>query len=377
MPSIHAVRWIENLSDSGHQLYWFDVLGKGKLNTKISIQQIIDWKKRKVPYMKGEYFLQQKNPGFYNTLRPFLELTANEKLAQLLNEIQPDLVHSFEMQSCSYPILETMQKFSKIKWLYSCWGSDLFHYQKQPQHLSKIKSVLCRIQYLHTDCERDFTIAQTLGLKGKHTGVIPGGGGFHLEQFLPYSQPPSERKIILIKGYHHDVGRGLVLVKSVQSIQESIQKAGFKVGVFGAHPIVIDYIKQNILPFEVHDRHGLSHHDLLQLMGKSALYLGNSISDGMPNTLLEAIIMGAFPIQSNPGNASAEIVVAGKNGFLIENPNDEKAIATLILKILQDPELLQKAFDINQKIAKERLDYTVNQQKILALYQQIEKDTCE
>ena len=42
MPSLHVVRWIENLNASGHELYWFDVLGKGKLHTKISIKQITD-----------------------------------------------------------------------------------------------------------------------------------------------------------------------------------------------------------------------------------------------------------------------------------------------------------------------------------------------
>lgn len=377
MPSLHAVRWIENLNESGHELYWFDVLGKGKLETKIEIQQITDWKKRKVPYIKGEYFLQRKFPVFYTTLQPFLEVTANEKLAQIINEIQPDLVHSFEMQSCSYPILETMQKIPHIKWLYSCWGSDLFYYRNSKRDLLQIKGVLSRINYLHTDCERDYNLASSLGFEGVFSGVIPGGGGFHLEQLLSYSQPLFERKIILIKGYQHHVGRGLVLVKAVQSIQESIQKLGFEVVVFGAHPIVIDYIKENKLPYEVHDRHGLAHHDLLQLMGKSVLYLGNSISDGMPNTLLEAIIMGAFPIQSNPGKVTAEIITDGENGFLIENPNDDNAISNLILKVLQQPELLQKAFEINQKIAKERLDYAVNQQKILALYQQIENDTCE
>jgi glycosyltransferase involved in cell wall biosynthesis len=321
--------------------------------------------------------LKKNFSNFYEGIHSFLEVTANEKLGQILNEIQPDLVHSFEMQSCSYPILKTMQKFSHIKWLYSCWGSDLFYFQNQQQHLSKIKSVLSRIQYLHTDCNRDFLLAQSLGFKGKHLGVIPGGGGFNLQKFLPYSQPLSDRKIILIKGYHHNVGRGLVLVKATHIIQKSIQKLGFEVVVFGAHPIVIDYIKKNELPYEVHDRHELAHHDLLQLMGKSALYLGNSISDGMPNTLLEAIIMGAFPIQSNPGNVTAEIITEGENGFLIENPNDENSIAELILRVLQQPELLQNAFEINQKIAKERLDYVVNQQKIVALYQQIENDICE
>lgn len=377
MPSLHAVRWIENLSESGHELYWFDVLGKGTLPAKITMQQITNWKRRKVPYIKGEYFLQRKFPVFYTTLQPFLEVTANEKLAQILNEIQPDLVHSFEMQSCSYPILETMQKFPQIKWLYSCWGSDLFYFQNQPQHESKIKAVLSRINYLHTDCNRDLILAKNLGFKGKHIGVIPGGGGFHLEKFFPFVKPIAERKIILIKGYHHNVGRGLVVVKAVQSIQKIIEESGFEVVVFGAHPIVIDHIKDNKLPFQVYDRHGLAHYELLQLMGQSAIYLGNSISDGMPNTLLEAIIMGTFPIQSNPGNVTAEIITESENGFLIENPNDDNAISNLILKALQQPELLQKAFEINQKIAKERLDYMVNHQKIVALYHQIENDTCE
>ena len=377
MPSIHVNRWIENLAGSKHELYWFDVLGKGELPSKIAIQQITNWKKRKVPYIKGEYFLQRKFPIFYTTLQPFLEVTANEKLAQILNEIQPDLVHSFEMQGCSYPILETMQKFPQIKWLYSCWGSDLFYFQNQPKHVLKINAVLSRTNYLHTDCNRDFILAKNLGFKGKHIGVIPGGGGFHLEAFFPFAKPIAERKIVLIKGYHHHVGRGLVVVKAVQSIQKTIEALGFEVVVFGAHPIVIDHIKDNKLPFQVYDRHGLAHYELLQLMGQSAIYLGNSISDGMPNTLLEAIIMGTFPIQSNPGNVTAEIITESENGFLIENPNDDNAISNLILKALQQPELLQKAFEINQKIAKERLDYMVNQQKIVALYQQIENDTCE
>ena len=65
MPSLHAVRWIENLNASGHELYWFDVLGKGELPTKITMQQITNWKRRKVPYIKGEYFLQRKFPVFY------------------------------------------------------------------------------------------------------------------------------------------------------------------------------------------------------------------------------------------------------------------------------------------------------------------------
>ena len=44
--------------------------------------------------------------------------------------------------------------------------------------------------------------------------------------------------------------------------------------------------------------------ELMKLIGKSLIYIGNSISDGMPNTLLEAIVMGVFRIQSNPKSNS-------------------------------------------------------------------------
>lgn len=367
MPSIHVIRWIENLKDSSYELYWFDVLGRGKLETLDSVHQFTNWEKRKLPYIKGEYFLSKKAPRIYEKIVPFLEVTANEALEKIILEIQPDVIHSFEMQSCSYPILKTMQKYPHIPWLYSCWGSDLYYYQQFSTHLKKIKQVLQRVDFLHTDCNRDFILAKKIGFLRKHVGVIPGGMGYKLAELEKYKLPVEERKIILVKGYENEFGRGLNIIKALQQL-----KLDYEIIVFGSHINVINYIIANKLDFKVFDRHGLSHQELMELMGKSILYLGNSISDGMPNTLLEAIIMGAFPIQSNPGNASAEIVVAGKNGFLIENPNDEKAIATLILKILQDPELLQKAFDVNQKIAKERLDYTVNQQKILALYQQIE-----
>ena len=367
MPSVHVIRWIENLKGSDHELYWFDVLNRGRLETLDSVHQYTDWKKRKITTIKGEYFLRKKAPLIYKKIVPFLEVTANEALEEIILEIQPDVIHSFEMQSCSYPILKTMQKYPNIKWLYSCWGSDLYYYQQFSAHLKKIKRVLQRVDFLHTDCNRDFILAKKIGFLGKHVGVIPGGTGYKLAELEKCKLPVEERKIILVKGYENEFGRGLNIIKALQQL-----KLDYEIIVFGSHINVINYIIANKLDFKVFDRHGLSHQELMELMGKSILYLGNSISDGMPNTLLEAIIMGAFPIQSNPGNASAEIVVAGKNGFLIENPNDEKAIATLILKILQDPELLQKAFDVNQKIAKERLDYTVNQQKILALYQQIE-----
>ena len=366
MPSVHVIRWIENLKDTSHELFWFDVLDRGRLDTLDSVTQVVNWKKRKVKYIKGEYFLSKKFPKVYEKVHPYLEVTANDGLKRVILDIKPDVVHSFEMQGCSYPIFKVMQECSNIKWLYSCWGNDLYYYQQFPIHLKKIKLVLSRVNYLHTDCKRDFELAKQLGFQGKHVGVIPGGTGYKLQDLEIYKLPLEERKIILVKGYEHHLGRGLNVVKALQGIQNLIQH--YKVVVFGAHTKVIDYINSQNLNFTVFDRHGLSHDELLKIMGRSLIYVGNSISDGMPNTLLEAIVMGVFPIQSNPGGVTGEIIENGKNGFLIQDPNNIKEIQQHIEEALKDNERLRNAQSINHSISRQ-LDYFLNQKKVVELYE--------
>ena len=370
MPSIHVTRWIENLKDTDHELYWFDILNRGELETLSSVHQFTDWRKRKLPYIKGEYFLRKKIPLLYEKIIPYLEVSVEEALGKIILEIQPDVIHSFEMQSCSYPILSIMKKWPNIMWLYSCWGNDLYYYQNFSSHLKKIKEVLKQVDFLHTDCTRDYVMAKKIGFSGNHVGVIPGGTGYKLEELESYKLPISKRNIILVKGYEHTFGRGLNIVKALHSLQNEIQK--FEIVIFAAHSEVLDYITSNNLNFKVFGRNALSHQEIMKLMGKSLIYIGNSISDGMPNTLLEAIIMGAFPIQSNPGNATEEIIENGDNGFLINDAESISEIETLVLSIINNKRLLENAFLKNKKITIERLEYSVNKIKVNEVYNLIE-----
>jgi hypothetical protein len=371
IPSVHAIRWIENLKDAGHELYWFDILNRGSMNISIELTQIVNWNKRKIKYIKGEYFLRKKIPSLYYKIQPFLEKTIEEKLEEIILKIKPDVVHSFEMQSCSYPILNTMLKYPKLTWVYSCWGSDLYYYKNLKNHNRKIKQVLKRVNFLHTDCLRDYKIAKELGFNGEYLGVIPGGGGFKLSEFKNLKLPINKRNVILVKGYEHNFGRALNVLKALSLLTNEI--IDYKVVFFGAHQKIIDFVNKNELNFQVFDRNELSHNELITLMGKSKIYIGNSISDGMPNTLLEAVIMNAFPIQSNPGNVTSEIIENEMNGLLINNPDDITEIRVQIEKALQfDREgKFIEATRINNKIANNRLDYTINNTLILKMYYNI------
>ncbi|MBN9285830.1 MULTISPECIES: glycosyltransferase [unclassified Flavobacterium] len=370
MPSIHFIRWVENLKNTDFELYWFDVLDRGALKGIGNVRQFCDWKRRKLPYIKGEYYISKKMPAVYEWLSPFLMTTVNEQLEKIIKEINPDVVHSFEMQGCSYPILQTMNKYPRIKWIYSCWGNDIYYYRNFKEHNKKIREVLNRVNFMHADCGRDAVLAAQMGFAGKDLGVIPTGGGFRLATLEKYKQPVTQRKIILVKGYQHIFGRALNVVKALEGMPKETE--GFEIVVFGAHPVVADYIAQQKLPFSVYGRHDLEHQQTLELMGKSLIYIGNNISDGMPNTLLEAIIMGAYPIQSNPGGASAEIINNGVNGLLIENPEDIENIRELIIVALKEKEMMEEVYEINKEIAKQQLDYESNTKKIIEVYKSVQ-----
>jgi glycosyltransferase involved in cell wall biosynthesis len=81
--------------------------------------------------------------------------------------------------------------------------------------------------------------------------------------------------------------------------------------------------------------------------------------------------MGAFPIQSNPGAVSEEVITHGVNGFLIENPFDTAEIARLIIEGLTCVALRETAQRYNVNYVDAHFNRAKLQSKIIALYQNV------
>ena len=366
MNSIHFRRWTSQLEKAGHEVFWFDILGAGGSINKLNwVSQKTDWRLR---FKKGRYFFK-KIPW----LKRILEKDVAKAFESYVEEVQPDLVHSFVLYMSCAPILEVMKKRKEIKWLYSAWGNDLYFYQNYPAYKKDIDRVLPHLDYMFADCKRDLELAKKLGFKGVTLGDYPGGGGYHLDLIDESIKPISEREGILIKGYHGEKHRGLNVLKALELIENS-PKATF----FSTDKALIDYYeaseilqKKNII-FHT-QTNGLEHKSLCKLMNRSLLYVGNNLSDGMPNTMLEAICFGAFPIQSNPGGASAEIIENGVNGLLIDDCEDVEEIKSKIKKALSDITMLEEAQKYNLKL-REKLSYESVQKEVLEQYTRIETE---
>ena len=371
--SPHFINWTEQLRDSGHEVYWFDVNGSGVYVKKINfVTHITNWKYR-VDY-PGRYFVKSKLKPLDILIKKVNERDLIKVFEQKLKEIKPDVVHSFVMYLGAAPILKIMLKYSELKWIYSAWGSDMFYYSNQKFHLRDINRTLPRLNYMFADCYRDFHIAKKFGFKGEFLGKFPGGGGYDFEQFNKFMLPFARRNCILIKGYQGKHGKCIQVLEAIQNLRDFLKE--FQICVFGIDSDVKKYLKSSDMNalenLQIYER--ISHTEVIKLMGSAIIYIGNSSSDGTPNTLLEAIIMGAFPIQSNPGGATAELIQDGKNGYLIEDPENSEQIGFLIQKALKNRELLESAIVNNNLKVKPELKRDFIKKKVLAKYKLIEEE---
>lgn len=368
----HFFNWAEQLKDSGHEVYWLDVFDS---NTKVEqidfVNQIIGWR-YKWDY-PGRYFVKKNSHVLNRLINRFNERNINAVLEKKIQEIKPDVVHSFVMYLATAPIFEVMKNHPEIKWMYSSWGSDLYYYRNKPKHLKAMNMVFPYLDFMFSDCHRDYQIALEHGFKGKFLGVFPGRGGFDFERSDPLLKPFEKRTTILIKGYQGKHGRCIPVLEAIYRLKTELKN--YKIVVFGADMEVAEFVKNS----EMENWNNLvilrkiSELEVLKLMGESLIYIGNSLSDGMPNTLLEAIIMGAFPVQSNPGGATAELIEDGKNGFLIENPEDIDEIRGLIQKALSDEVNLKNAVAYNLQYLKPSSERNFIKQKVLMQYKQVEE----
>jgi glycosyltransferase involved in cell wall biosynthesis len=85
---------------------------------------------------------------------------------------------------------------------------------------------------------------------------------------------------------------------------------------------------------------------MLDLFGKARAYVGVSLSDGISTSLLEAMAMGAFPIQTNTSCAE-EWIEDGVTGKLIDPNQDD--VKNSLRQALSNDSLVDQAGVINRQ----------------------------
>ncbi len=91
-----------------------------------------------------------------------------------------------------------------------------------------------------------------------------------------------------------------------------------------------------------------------ELFQRAEISASISTHDGTPNTLLEAMASGCFPVVGDL-EALREWITPGVNGLVVE-PGKPQALAEALLLALEHPELRARAGEINQRLVTERAE---------------------
>ncbi len=296
-----------------------------------------------------------------------------QKLRAFIQEVQPDLVHALRVP---YEGMLTASALTGMTtpFLVSIWGNDFtLHAPSTPLMSYYTRKTMNAVHALHADCERDIRLAQTWGLSvDKPTLVAPGNGGIRSDVFYPPIEPVTNPVIINPRGFRAYV-KNEAFFKSIPLVLAKRRDARFICSSMAGESQVLQWMKELKIEHAVQLNPPLSHAQMGDVFRGAQIVVSPSIHDGTPNSLLEGMACGCFPIAGDL-ESIREWITPAQNGLLVD-PNNPQAIADAILTALENENLRHKAAGLNAKIISARAEYEGNMGKVVKFYKSLKANS--
>jgi glycosyltransferase involved in cell wall biosynthesis len=311
-------------------------------------------------------------------LTPLLMPRYQARFLDYVKQIKPDIVHALRIP---FEGMLTAALPKEIPLIVSIWGNDLTLHAKTTRLMAlRTRDVLGRADGLIADAARDIQLAEKMGLRKSIPNiVVPGSGGLDLgvihaaandSSIDKYEIPVNVPLIINPRGFRPGSVHQDVFFQSIPFVLEEVPEAHFVCTSMRGQPQAEKWLRYygihssvSLLPF-------IPQKELWALYFSADVYMSLSSHDGTPNSFLEAITCGCFPVVGNIASLR-EWIDHGKNGWLVE-PRDARAAADAVINVLRDKNLRECAAVINQGIVADRADIQRVKKIVLNFYKQLE-----
>jgi len=298
-----------------------------------------------------------------------------ERYLDFLHTVEPDLVHALRI-----PFEGMLASFTPAQYplIISTWGNDLTLHAPSSKSTAKwTRRTLQRANALMADTSRDLKLAKEWGCDERlPTLTVPGNGGLDLDSFkqrrkLGKRERKQKKKlhkytVINPRGFRPGSVHQDVFFAAIPSILKEMPDVRFLCPAMAEQVQAEKWVHALGIANQVSLLPYLAQSELWNLFQTSDIYLSLSSHDGTPNTFLEALACGCFPIVGDILSLR-EWIENGKNGFLV-NPKDEKEVAQAVVRALQDEKMREEAQQINWKIVSERADRKIVQKRVKDFY---------
>jgi glycosyltransferase involved in cell wall biosynthesis len=300
-------------------------------------------------------------------LGPLTISRASKRLRGYINRINPDLVHAMRIP---YEGMLAADAYTGVPLLVSVWGNDFTLHAPVNWLMRHYTSWTMQVaDALHADCQRDIRLGKQWGFETSRPKLVtPGNGGIRTDIFYPPSKLIEEPIVINPRGLRTYV-RNDVFFQAIPLVLAKHPDAKFLCTSMAGEPQILQWIDQFNLSGSVELMPPLPHAKMADAFRRAQVVVSPSVHDGTPNSLLEGMACGCFPVAGDL-ESIREWITPGENGQLTD-VTDPQNLATAILDALDNKSLRKRAADLNRKLIAERAEYFHCMTKAEGFYQTI------
>ncbi len=374
-----ALNWVEYFVQRGYEAHLVSTFACSP-NLKLSSLQVIPVAFSRGARMRGAGAVRAAR--FLRTralvrhwLGPWTVPAAGRSLRAVIHRVRPDVIHAMRI-----PFEGMMAAFAEpdVPLLQSTWGNDFtLHAPASPAMGRHTRAALRRADGLHVDCRRDTRLAFDWGYpKGRQVWVLPGNGGVRRNVFGPEGKPPVWLEglpagvpvIVNPRGFRTYV-RTDTFFQSLPKVLQQHPLAVIACPAMAGEPQAEAWVRRLGLGRSVRLLPQLDAAGMAAVFRRATVVVSPSQHDGTPNSLLEAMACGSFPIAGDI-ESLREWLTPGVNGLLID-PSSAQALAAAIGQALDDPDLRARAAEVNTRLIAERADFDRVMPRVESIYTEL------
>lgn len=292
---------------------------------------------------------------------------AAQRLRGFIEKVKPDLIHAMRIP---YEGMLAADAVMGRPLVVSTWGNDFTLHAPSTRLMSHYTHWTLQVaNALHADCYRDLRLARKWGFGVEKPGlVIPGNGGVRSDVFYPPAKLVEDPVVINPRGFRPYV-RNDIFFKAIPLVLEKRPDATFIFASMDGEPQATQWIRELNISHAVQLLPSVSHMQMAEVFRRAQIVASPSVHDGTPNTLLEGIACGCFPVAGDL-ESIREWITPNENGLLFD-PTDPRSIADAILSAIESKSLRSQAAGSNQEMIATRAEYKQNMKKAEEFYEEV------
>jgi glycosyltransferase involved in cell wall biosynthesis len=299
------------------------------------------------------------------------------RVRAIVSSTHPDVVHAMRIP---FEGMLAVLAVREVPVVVSVWGNDFtLHAAGSRLVAAFTKYTLRRADALHCDCHRDLRLALAMGFDAQKPAVVlPGAGGIDQVTFHPRTrdaEPPplldgvSHRPIVVNPRGFRGYVRNEEFFQSIPRVLQHVPDALFVCSAMAHNKWAQRRVADLGIEGSVRLLPYVPHSQMAAILARAEVAVSPSEHDGTPNTLLESMACGAFPVAGDIESVR-EWITDGHNGLLC-NPADPAALAAAITRALTDAPLRDRARQYNGELVASRAEHGAVMRAATTFYQRV------